>query len=102
MSRNTAQSATIIPDARLERPLGAGTSAPAQVLLDLARPWGVIASQLLLMAEPFFSPEQRGSLQKLICRLESAVEPHSGSGPDLAGAPVPKDGPERVPGGRAL
>ena len=102
MSRNTVQSATIDSVARPARPFWAGTSAPAQVLLDLARPWHVILSQLLLMAEPFLNPDQRDSLQRQVRRLEGSPEPVAGTAGLAGGLPLVQDRPERMPGGGSL
>jgi hypothetical protein len=100
MSRNTAECATVDSVARPVRPLGAVTSAPAQIVLDLVRPWRIVASQMLLMAEPFFSPQQRSSLQRHLRRLQGSFEPLTSSAP--ADCPVQIDGPDRAPGGRVL
>jgi hypothetical protein len=40
-----------------------GLTLLALLLLELARPWQIVAGQLLLMAEPLCGPEGRGALR---------------------------------------
>lgn len=65
-----------------QRVEAAGMSAPAIAFLEANRPLAFVSSQMLLVAQPFLAPllasldgwidilEDRGSVQRLISRLE--------------------------------
>ncbi len=70
----------------------AGMSAPAIAFLEVNRPLAFVGSQMLLVAQPLFAPllasldgwidilEDRGSVERLIRRLERG--PAEGSRPE--------------------
>jgi hypothetical protein len=69
-------------------------AAPAQLLLELARPWRVIASQVLTMAEPLCTPEQRGVLKRRSALLTDDTGPSANGSvsPATPDAPVSRVG----------
>ncbi|MHB1318905.1 MAG: hypothetical protein ACYCYF_09840 [Anaerolineae bacterium] len=72
MLRSTGSSAPSTADRSLAMPgVRPDMVILAQLLAELARPWRVIASQLLLMVEPLCTPEQRQALRH---RAGSLVE----------------------------